>query len=127
MSKPKVSKWYNADKLLPKLGVLVKKESKIGIKETKDYINKLPLSKRRKYNIALGNLIDMPRSNFLETLKAKIFKYISENEEKFNDEEIYLNSVSKLFDCNFGLEFSEEMKRVQYLLCYYTYASGGEL
>lgn len=104
-----------------------KKESKIGIKETKDYINKLPLGKRRRYNIALGNLIDMPKSNFLETLKGKIFKYISENEEKFNDEESYLNSVSKLFDCNFGLEFSEEMKRVQYLLCYYIYASGGEL
>lgn len=104
-----------------------KKESKTGFIETKNYIEKLPLSKRRKYNTALGNLINLPKSESLETLKKKIYNYIADHEDEFNDEEAYLNKVSLVFKSSFELEFSDEMKMVQYLIIYYIYASGGEL
>ncbi|MFR1449541.1 MAG: DUF4297 domain-containing protein [Beduini sp.] len=104
-----------------------KKESKTGIVETQEYIKKLPLSKQRKYNTALGNLIEMPRSESLQMLKLQIYKYIEEHEDDFIDEECYLDKISMIFDDDFNLEFTKEMKMVQYLIIYYIYASGGEL
>lgn len=104
-----------------------KKESKTGIAETQEYIKKLPLAKQRKYNTALGHLIEMPRSESLQMLKLQIYKYIAEHEDDFIDEESYLDKISMIFDNDFNLEYTKEMKMVQYLIIYYIYASGGEL
>ncbi|WP_167620361.1 DUF4297 domain-containing protein [Helcococcus ovis] len=104
-----------------------KKESKKGILETQDYINKQPLSLRRKYNTALGNLIDLPQNKNLNMIKINIFNYIKEHVDELNDVDCYLDNVSKLFDEEFGIEFTKEMKMVQYLLIYFVYASGGEI
>lgn len=104
-----------------------KKESKTGIIETKEYIKKLPLSKQRKCNIALGNLIEIPRSESLQMLKLQVYNYIAEHEDEFNNEESYLSKISMIFDKDFKPEFTKEMKMVQYLIIYYIYASGGEL
>lgn len=104
-----------------------KKESQNGIFETKLYINSLPLIMRRKYNKALGNLLDIPFSNNLNVLKKNIYNYIIENEEFLLNEDSYLDLVSKKFDREFDFEFTDEMKKVQYLIIYYIYASGGEL
>ena len=104
-----------------------KKESRTGIVETQEYIKKLPLSKQRKYNTALGSLIEIPRSESLQILKLQIYKYIEEHEDDFIDEEYYLDKISMIFDDDFNLEFTKEMKMVQYLIIYYIYASGGEL
>lgn len=104
-----------------------RKESKTGIIETKEYIKKLSLSKQRKYNTALANLIEMPRSESLQMLNLQIYNYIAEHEDEFIDEESYLNKISVIFDKDFKLEFSKEMRMVQYLIIYYIYASGGDL
>lgn len=104
-----------------------KKESKKGILETQDYINNQPLKYRRKYNAALGNLLELPQNQKLELHKLKIFNYIQKYEDSLNDINRYLREVSKLFDDGFGIEFTKEMKEVQYLLIYFIYASGGEV
>lgn len=104
-----------------------RKESKTGIVETKEYIKKLSLSKQRKYNTALANLIEMPRSESLQMLNLQIYNYIAEHEDEYIDEESYLNKISVVFDNDFQLELSKEMRMVQYLIIYYIYASGGEL
>lgn len=104
-----------------------KKESQNGIFETKSYINSLPLTTRRKYNKALGNLIEISFSNNLNKLKKNIYSFISENEEFLLNETSYLELVSQKFDKDIDLEFTDEMKKVQYLIIYYIYASGGEL
>lgn len=104
-----------------------KKESMTGINETKEYINKLPLSQRRKYNLALGNLIEIKKNGPLEMLKSQIYKYITEHVDELENEDCYLEKVSMIFDDEFNIEFTKEMKTVQYLIIYYIYASGGEL
>lgn len=104
-----------------------KKESKTGIIETQEYIKKLPLSKQRKYNIALGNLIEMPRNESLQMLKLKIYNHIAKYEDDFTDEKCYLDKISMIFDNDFNLEYTKEMKMVLYLIIYYIYALGGEL
>ena len=104
-----------------------KKESMTGINETKEYINKLPLSQRRKYNLALGNLIEIKKNGPLEMLKSQIYKYITEHVDELENEDCYLDKVSTIFDDEFNIEFTKEMKMVQYLIIYYIYASGGEL
>lgn len=104
-----------------------KKESKNGIKETEDYINKLKLGKRRQYNKALGDLIEVSNSQSLKLLKSKIYDYIMKHEDIFENIDDYIDNVSKIFDNDFDIEFTSEMKIVQYILIYYIYASGGEL
>lgn len=104
-----------------------KKESMTGINETKEYINKLPLSQRRKYNLALGNLIEIKKNGPLEMLKSQIYKYITDHVDELENEDCYLDKVSTIFDDEFNIEFTKEMKMVQYLIIYYIYASGGEL
>lgn len=96
-----------------------------------NYIDKLlSLNKRRKYNIALNKLkenylVDTQELYLLLELKSQIFKYISDNEEQFNNIEIYLDSVSKLFDKDLNsLELDEDMKKVQYMLFYFAYGLG---
>lgn len=104
-----------------------KKESKKGILETQNYINTQPLKLKRKYNIAMGNLLNLPQNENLNMIKIKIFNYIKEHEDSLDNIDDYLENVSKLFDENFGIEFTVEMKIVQYLLIYFIYASGGEV
>lgn len=104
-----------------------KKESKKGILETQNYINTQPLKLKRKYNIAMGNLLNLPQNENLNMIKIKIFNYIKEHEDSLDNIDDYLGNVSKLFDENFGIEFTVEMKIVQYLLIYFIYASGGEV
>ena len=104
-----------------------KKESKKGILETQNYINTQPLKLKRKYNIAMGNLLNLPQNENLNMIKIKIFNYIKEHEDSLDNIDDYLGNVSKLFDEKFGIEFTVEMKIVQYLLIYFIYASGGEV
>ena len=104
-----------------------KKESKKGILETQNYINTQPLKLKRKYNIAMGNLLNLPQNENLNMIKIKIFNYIKEHEDSLDNIDDYLGNVSKLFDENFEIEFTVEMKIVQYLLIYFIYASGGEV
>lgn len=96
-----------------------------------NYIDKLlSLNKRRRYNIALNKLkenylVDTQELYLLSELKSQIFKYISDNEEQFDNIEIYLDSVSKLFDKDLNsLELDEDMKKVQYMLFYFAYGLG---
>lgn len=102
-----------------------KKESKNGINKTQEYINKLPCAKQRRYNIALVNLLEICQSESLRMIKTKIFNYIREHEDSLDDIESYLKEVSKLFDNDFDVEFTDDMKTVQYIMIYYMYASGG--
>ena len=96
-----------------------------------NYIDKLlSLNKRRRYNIALNKLkenylVDTQELYLLSDLKSQIFKYISDNEEQFDNIEAYLDSVSKLFDKDLNsLELDEDMKKVQYMLFYFAYGLG---
>ncbi len=104
-----------------------KKQSKNGINETKEYIKNLSIAKQRRYNIALAALMPIERTNVTITLKKDIFSYIKENENSFNDIELYLCEVSKIFDSQFNVEFTDDMKNVLYLMIYFTYVSGGEI
>ena len=104
-----------------------KKESKNGINETQEYINNLSLAKRRRYNTALGNILETQQSESLRLIKIKIYNYIMEHEDSLDDIESYLKEISKLFDDDFDVEFTDDMKSVQYIMIYYMYASGGIL
>lgn len=104
-----------------------KKESKNGINETQEYINSLSFAKRRRYNTAFGNIIEMQQSESLRLIKIKIYNYIAEHEDSLDDIESYLEEISKLFDDDFDVEFTDDMKSVQYIIIYYMYASGGIL
>ena len=50
-----------------------------------------------------------------------------EHEDSLDDIESYLKEISKLFDDDFDVEFTDDMKSVQYIIIYYMYASGGIL
>jgi hypothetical protein len=96
-----------------------------------NYIDKLlSLNKRRRYNIALNKLkenylVDTQELYLLSDLKSQIFEYISDNEEQFDNIEVYLDSVSKLFDKDLNsLKLDEDMKKVQYMLFYFAYGLG---
>lgn len=102
-------------------------QAKNGINETKIYINELPLAKRRRYNIALSKLLEIQSYSYLISLKLKIYNYIKENEDLLDNVENYLLNVSKLFNDEFDIEFTDEMKIVQYLMIYYKYALGENL
>ena len=104
-----------------------KKESKNGINETQEYINNLSFAKRRRYNTAFGNIIETQQSESLRLIKIKIYNYIAEHEDSLDDIESYLKEISKLFDDDFDVEFTDDMKSVQYIIIYYMYASGGIL
>ena len=104
-----------------------KKESKNGINETQEYINNLSFAKRRRYNTALGNILETQQSESLRLIKIKIYNYIVEHENSLDDIESYLKEISKLFDDDFDVEFTDDMKSVQYIMIYYMYASGGIL
>ena len=104
-----------------------KKESKNGINETQEYINNLSLAMRRRYNTALGNILETQQSKSLRLIKIKIYNYIMEHEDSLDDIESYLKEISKLFDDDFDVEFTDDMKSVQYIMIYYMYASGGIL
>lgn len=104
-----------------------KKESKNGINETQEYINNLSFAKRRRYNTALGNILETQQSESLRLIKIKIYNYIMEHEDSLDDIESYLKEISKLFDDDFDVEFTDDMKSVQYIMIYYMYASGGIL
>lgn len=104
-----------------------KKESKNGINETQEYINNLSFAKRRRYNTALGNILETQQSESLRLIKIKIYNYIVEHEDSLDDIESYLKEISKLFDDDFDVEFTDDMKSVQYIMIYYMYASGGIL
>ena len=70
-------------------------------------------------------LVNTQELYLLSELKSQIFKYISDNEEQFDNIEIYLDSVSKLFDKDLNsLELDEDMKKVQYMLFYFAYGLG---
>ena len=102
-------------------------ESKNGIIETQDYIKTLPFSKQRKYNKALGEVIEIVRIDTLKLLKIQIYKYIEEHEDELDDLNEYLKKVRKVFDNEFDKEFSREMKDVIYILVYKIYSSGGDV
>ena len=65
-----------------------KKESKNGLKETQEYINNLSFAKRRRYNTALGNILETQQSESLRLIRIKIYNYIIEycdnNKETFD-------------------------------------------
>lgn len=104
-----------------------KKESKNGINETQNFINSLSLRRQRKYNIALRNLLEIQNTESLRLIKVQIFNYICENEDSFIDEEDYLNKISIVFNNDFNIEITNDMKDVQYLIVYFIYATGGEI
>lgn len=104
-----------------------KKESKNGINETQEYINNLPFAKRRRYNTALGNILEIQQSESLRVIKIKIYDFIAKHEDSLDDIENYLKEISKLFNDDFDVEFTNDMKSVQYIMIYYMYASGGIL
>ena len=104
-----------------------KKESKNGINETQEYINNLSFAERRRYNTALGNILETQQSESLRLIKIKIYNYIAEHEDSLDNIESYLKEISKLFDDDFDVEFTDDMKSVQYIMIYYMYASGGIL
>lgn len=111
------------------IGLMFGQQAAEYVKE--NYIDKLlSLHKRRRYNIALNKLkenylVDTRELYLLSELKLQIFKYISENEEKFDNIEVYLDSVSNLFDKDLdSLRFDEDMKKVQYMLVYFAYGLG---
>lgn len=86
-----------------------------------NYIDKLLSLNKLKENY----LVDTQELYLLSELKSQIFKYISDNEEQFDNIEIYLDSVSKLFDKDLNLlELDEDMKKVQYMLFYFAYGLG---
>ena len=92
-----------------------KKESKNGINETQEYINNLSFAERRKYNTALGNILETQQSESLRLIKIKIYNYIAEHEDSLDDIESYLKEISKLFDDDFDVKFTDDMKSVQYI------------
>ena len=102
-------------------------ESINGVYDTNNFIKQMEPYKRRELNIAMSNLLSLPRSIRIEDLKRKIFKFIINNEKIIKDEDDYLNLVRKEFDDEFDIEFTSEMKIVQYLIVYYIYVGGGEL
>ena len=102
-------------------------ESKNGIIETQDYIKTLPFSKQRKYNKALGEVIEIFRIDTLKLLKIQIYKYIEEHEDELDDLDEYLKKARKVFDDEFDREFTREMKDVVYILVYKIYSSGGDV
>ncbi|WP_018659249.1 DUF4297 domain-containing protein [Allofustis seminis] len=104
-----------------------KKESKNGINETQNFINTLSLRRQRKYNIALSDLLEIQNTESLRLIRVQIFNYIRENEDSFIDEEDYLNKISRVFNNDFNIEITNDMKDVQYLIVYFIYATGGEI
>ncbi|KGF08006.1 hypothetical protein HMPREF1634_01315 [Tissierellia bacterium S7-1-4] len=104
-----------------------KKESKNGINETQNFINTLSLKRQRKYNIALSDLLEIQNTESLRLIRVQIFNYIRENEDSFIDEEDYLNKISRVFNNDFNIEITNDMKDVQYLIVYFIYATGGEI
>ena len=104
-----------------------KKESKNGINETLEYINNLSLYKRRRYNIALGNILEIQQSKSLQSIKLKIYNYIEKHSNTLDDIEYYLKETSRLFNHKFDMEFTDDMKSVLYIMIYYIYATGGTL
>ncbi len=104
-----------------------KKESKNGINETQNFINSLSLRRQRKYNIALSDLLEIQNTESLRLIRVQIFNYIRENEDSFIDEEDYLNKISRVFNNDFNIEITNDMKDVQYLIVYFIYATGGEI
>ena len=102
-------------------------ESKNGITDTQDYIKTLPLSKKRKYNKALCEVIDIFRKDSLKTLKENVYKYIEEHEDELENIDDYLKKIVKVFDNDFKLEFTREIKDVIYILVYNIYSSGGDV
>lgn len=102
-------------------------ESINGVYDTNNFIKQLQPFKRRELNIAMSKLLSLPRSIRIEDLKRRIFKFIINNEKIIKDEDDYLNLVSKKFDDEFDIEFTNAMKTVQYLIVYYIYVGGGEL
>ncbi len=87
----------------------------------------MSFAKRRRYNTALGNILETQQSESLRLIKIKIYNYIVEHENSLDDIESYLKEISKLFDDDFDVEFTDDMKSVQYIMIYYMYASGGIL
>lgn len=104
-----------------------KKESKNGVSETQNFINNLPLAKQRKYNIALSDLLQIQNTERFRLLKLQIFNYICEHEDLFDDEKDYLKKISCVFNDDFDMEITDEMKDVLYLIVYFIYATGGEI
>lgn len=104
-----------------------KKGSKNGVAETQNFINNLPLAKQRKYNIALSDLLQIQNTERFRLLKLKIFNYICEHEDLFDDEKDYLKKISCIFKDDFDMEITDEMKDVLYVIVYFIYATGGEI
>lgn len=77
--------------------------------------------------IQQGNILETQQSESLRLIKIKIYNYIMEHEDSLDDIESYLKEISKLFDDDFDVEFTDDMKSVQYIMIYYMYASGGIL
>lgn len=103
------------------------RESKNGIIETQDYIKTLPFPQQRKYNKALGEVIEIFRIDPLKLLKIQIYKYIEKHEDELDDLNEYLKKMRKVFDNEFDSEFTREMKDVIYILVYKIYSSGGDV
>lgn len=104
-----------------------KKGSKNGVVETQNFINNLPLARQRKYNIALSDLLQIQNTERFRLLKLQIFNYICEHENLFDDEKDYLKKISCVFNDDFDMEITDEMKDVLYLIVYFMYAAGGEI
>lgn len=104
----------------------LKKEQE-AIDKTKKYINNISLiGKRRRYNLALNDIVKIQESASLQEVKNKIFEYISQNENRLDDIEKYLIEIV-IFYRNFDDRFTDDMKTIQCIILYYFYESGGSL
>ncbi|MDD7896486.1 dsDNA nuclease domain-containing protein, partial [Metamycoplasma hyosynoviae] len=91
--------------------------SDIWIEKTREYIGQqIKMPEKRKYNIALAEIIQKQNDLSLKKIEKEIFKYIEKNNPITNDINSYLRIISEKFDKNFEVEYSEITKRVVYLL-----------
>lgn len=104
-----------------------RKKSVTGIEQTKDFIKTLLPKERRIYNKALTDLLENDHSHDLNILKVSIFQFIESNEDELTNETILINVLSPVFDEEFPVEYSREMKNVFYLRQFYIYVEGGEV
>lgn len=107
------------------------------INKTREYINNISsIPKRRRYNIALNEIIKIQKenkleeiNNTLEELNNEILECISNNEDIFEYIDDFIKQISifyKYFD-KYKINFPEDMKVVNCILVYYMYASGEDI
>ncbi|AMB99834.1 hypothetical protein AWM75_07590 [Aerococcus urinaehominis] len=104
-----------------------RKKSLTGIELTRKYISGLPVNERRRYNMALTDLLNNEHSHDLRNLEVSIFDYILSNEDLIIDEDSLISNLSAEFDKEFTVEYSQEFKHIVYLKIFYIYVEGGDV